>query len=219
MRTRVKICGITQSQDALAAAKLGVDAIGLVFYPPSPRAVTVVQAQEIVSVLPPFVSVVALFVNAKYTEINNILSNVSIDVVQFHGCESAPDCRRYNKPYIKAIPMHHGVDLNATMQQYSDASGILVDTFRAGTPGGTGEVFDWSMLPVKRDKPLILAGGLTPGNVAQSIERVRPYGIDVSGGVESSRGIKDVALMSALVQSVRNSYSANDIDCVSSVNW
>lgn len=205
MRTRVKICGITRAQDAAEVAALGGDAIGLVFYPESPRAVSAAQAAEIVANLPAFVTVVGLFVNASPVKIRAILKTVRIDVLQFHGDESPEQCRVYGRPYIKAIAMRKDVDLQACARDYDDAVGLLLDSYREGSPGGgTGRVFDWSQVPAKFDRPLILAGGLTPENVAEAIRQTQPYAVDVSGGVESTKGIKSAAKIAAFIRGVNS---------------
>jgi phosphoribosylanthranilate isomerase len=202
MRTRVKICGITNPQDALDAVSLGADAIGLVFYPPSPRSITIDQAREIVHGLPPFVTVVGLFVNASRDEIGEVLSQVPIDLLQFHGDESPDDCSGHGRPHIKAIRVREGVDLLAEQRRYSGASGLLLDTYRKGTPGGTGELFDWDLIPAEMAESVILAGGLTPDNIELAIQRVSPYAVDVSGGVEREKGIKDREKISAFMRGV-----------------
>lgn len=204
IRTRVKICGITRPEDALAAARAGADAIGLVFYPPSPRAVTRERAREIVQVLPPFVSVVGLFVNAQPAEVRAALAALPIDLLQFHGDEAPEECRIYGRPYIKAVAMAPGVDLQAAARRYVDAAGLLLDTHREGVRGGTGEAFDWSRIPPGLDRPIILAGGLTLENVAAAVQRVRPYAVDVSSGVEVSKGIKDAARIEAFIRGVNS---------------
>lgn len=196
---RSKICGITRIEDALAAAEAGADAIGLVFYAKSPRAVNVQQAREIIRALPPFVTTVGLFVNASRCELNEILEAVPLDLLQFHGDETPADCEGYNRPYIKALRVRPGDDLEAACKLYASASGILLDTYVAGVPGGTGEAFDWSLVPAKLSKPIILAGGLSPANVAQAIARVQPWAVDVSGGVEQSKGIKDPVKIRAFI--------------------
>lgn len=204
IRTRVKICGITRPEDALAAARAGADAIGLVFYPPSPRAVTRERAREIVQVLPPFVSVVGLFVNAQPAEVRAALAALPIDLLQFHGDEAPEECRIYGRPYIKAVAMAPGIDLQAVARRYVDAAGLLLDTHREGVRGGTGEAFDWSQIPPGLDRPIILAGGLTLENVAAAVQRVRPYAVDVSSGVEVSKGIKDAARIEAFIRGVNS---------------
>lgn len=202
---RSKICGITRIEDALAAVAAGADAIGLVFYAKSPRAVNVQQARAIIAALPPFVTSVGLFVNASRCELGEILDAVPLDLLQFHGDESAADCEGYHRPYIKALRVKAGDDIAAACLAYPRASGILLDTYVEGVPGGTGEAFDWSLVPQGLSKPIILAGGLTPDNVAAAIARVRPYAVDVSGGVEQGKGIKDPAKIQAFMQAVRRS--------------
>ena len=177
--------------DAAAAAAAGADAIGLVFYGPSPRHVTLDAARAIVAALPPFVTCVGLFVDAAPEEIEAVLRDVALDVLQFHGRETPEECRRYGRPYLKAIAMAEGVDVRAAEARYASAQGLLLDTHQKGRPGGTGQVFDWGRIPAGLGKPVILAGGLSPANVAAAIDQVRPYAVDVSGGVESAPGIKD----------------------------
>jgi phosphoribosylanthranilate isomerase len=201
---RSKICGITRIEDALAAAEAGADAIGLVFYARSPRAVTAAQAREIVAALPPFVTTVGLFVNASRCELNEILEVVPLDLLQFHGDETPADCEGYHRPWIKALRVRPGDDLQAACERYHGARGILLDTFVAGVPGGTGEAFDWSLVPSRLSKPIILAGGLSAANVGEAIARVKPYAVDVSGGVEASKGIKDHDKMAAFMAAVRS---------------
>jgi len=201
---RSKICGITRVDDALTAAKAGADAIGLVFYAKSSRAVDVRQAREIVAALPPFVTTVGLFVNASRCEINEILDAVPLDMLQFHGDETPAQCEGFHRPWFKAIRVGNGEDIEAQVARYANASGILLDTFVAGVPGGTGERFDWSLIPAALAKPLILAGGLTAENVQQAIAQVRPYAVDVSGGVEASKGVKDASKVMAFVGRVRS---------------
>ena len=200
---RSKICGITRVEDALIAADAGADAIGLVFYGKSPRAVSVQQARAIVAALPPFVTTVGLFVNASRCELNEILDAVPLDALQFHGDEQPADCEGFHRRWYKALRVKAGDDIRARAARYAGASAILLDTFVAGVPGGTGEVFDWSLIPADLPKPLILAGGLTPGNVRQAIAEVRPFAVDVSGGVELSKGIKDAASVHEFVRQVR----------------
>lgn len=200
---RSKICGITRVEDALIAAEAGADAIGLVFYGKSPRAVGVQQARAIVAALPPFVTTVGLFVNASRCELNEILDAVPLDALQFHGDEQPADCEGFHRRWYKALRVKAGDDIRAQAARYVGASAILLDTFVAGVPGGTGEIFDWSLIPADLPKPLILAGGLTPGNVHQAIAEVRPFAVDVSGGVELSKGIKDAASVHEFVRQVR----------------
>jgi phosphoribosylanthranilate isomerase len=202
MRTRVKICGITRVEDALAAARAGADAIGLVFYEASPRCVAIPQAQAICRALPPFVSVVALFVNAERERITATLDAVPIDLLQFHGGESVDDCRGYSRPYIKAIGMQPGIDPLVAMQAYKDARGFLLDTYQPDTHGGGGVTFDWAQVPGQVDRPVILAGGLTAENIAAAIEQAGPFAVDVSSGVEQQKGIKSVDKIQAFMRGV-----------------
>lgn len=200
---RSKICGITRIEDALAAAEAGADAIGLVFYPQSPRAVTIERARAIIAALPPFVTTVGLFVDASRCELGEILDAVPLDLLQFHGDESAADCEGHNRPYIKALRVKAGDDIAAQVDSYANASGILLDTFVAGVPGGTGQAFDWSLVPRGLKRPIILAGGLTAENVRDAIDQVRPYAVDVSGGVEAGKGIKDSEKIRAFMRAVK----------------
>ncbi|MDH4585360.1 phosphoribosylanthranilate isomerase [Pseudomonas sp. BN415] len=200
---RIKICGITRIEDALAAVAAGADAIGFVFYAKSPRAVTPAQARAIVAALPPFVTTVGLFVDMPRAELTQVLAEVPLDLLQFHGDESPEACAGYGRPYIKALRVKPGDDIAAAISSYPEASGILLDTFVQGTPGGTGEAFDWGLVPQIAAKPLILAGGLTPENVGEAVRQVRPYAVDVSGGVEACKGIKDAAKIQAFIQQAR----------------
>lgn len=200
---RSKICGITRIEDALAVVEAGADAIGLVFYGKSPRAVSVEQAAAILHALPPFVTTVGLFVDMPRDELLQLLQRLPLDLLQFHGDESPADCEGYGRPYIKALRVRPGEDVAAAMAPYTGARGILLDTFVEGVPGGTGASFDWSLVPEDAAKPIILAGGLDAGNVATAIRQVRPYAVDVSGGVEASKGIKDADKIRAFVRAVR----------------
>ena len=191
-RTRIKICGITRPEDGLAVAAAGADAIGLVFYSESPRAVTIAQAQAIISVLPPFVTRVGLFVDASQQELDMVLDQVELDVLQFHGNESLLQCESAGKEYMKAVRVQGTADILAALEQYPSASALLLDTYHPNLPGGTGETFDWDKIPADLAKPVVLAGGLTAGNIAQAINAVNPYAVDISGGVEQSKGIKSV---------------------------
>ena len=202
MRTRVKICGFTQVDSAVHAANLGVDAIGLVFYPPSPRHISIEQAIDIVDSLPAFVSVVALFVNEKASVIRNVLAQVSIDCLQFHGEETADMCRIYNKPYMKAIRMKPELDMVEIAMEYHDTSALLLDAYHPQIKGGGGHQFDWDLIPQNYSLPIILAGGLDVNNAALAVKTVKPYALDVSSGVESSKGFKDVAKMAAFIQAI-----------------
>lgn len=203
MRTRVKICGITRPEDGVAAAHAGADAIGLVFYAPSPRAVDIAKAQAIVAALPPFVTVVALFVDPTAVEVETVLQNVVVDVLQFHGNEAPEFCARFSRPYLKALRMREGIDLATEATRYASAQGLLLDTYKEGVAGGTGESFDWIRVPRNLTVPIILAGGLTPVNIATAIQQARPYAVDVSGGVEAAKGIKDAVKMAALMGEVK----------------
>ena len=203
-RTRVKICGITRSQDALAAAYAGADAIGLVFYEKSLRHVTVDSAKAIVKAIPPFVTIVGLFVGAGKDKIRAVLENIPIDILQFHGDESDEQCQQYGRPYIKAIRVREQLELDDLLNRYPGASALLLDSYVQGTRGGTGIAFDWSIVPPVCNKPIILAGGLTPANVRRAITQVKPYGVDVSGGVETGKGIKDAGKIAAFMQEVTN---------------
>lgn len=204
VRTRVKICGITRVEDALIAVAQGADAIGLVFYPPSPRYVTPAQAAEIVNALPAFITLVALFVDASRADVEAVLSQVNIDLIQFHGQETADECRQYGKSYMKAIRVKSDTNLVQYMTEYSDAKALLLDTYAEGVPGGTGQVFDWTIIPKNLSKPIVLAGGLDAENVEQAIRQVKPYAVDVSGGVEFKKGIKDAAKIAAFMRGVSN---------------
>lgn len=201
-RTRVKFCGITRREDALAAARLGADAIGLVFYAPSPRVVTIGQAREVVAGLPPFLSTVALFVNPAAEEVRAVADAIRPSLLQFHGEEPPAQCAQFGIPYIKAVRVRPGIDLPAEIERYENAAAILFDSYHDDRHGGTGATFDWSLLPAAVAKPFILAGGLTPDNVAAAIARVRPYAVDVSGGIEISKGIKDLTKMQAFLREV-----------------
>jgi phosphoribosylanthranilate isomerase len=202
-RTRVKICGITSPEDAAVAVAAGVDAIGLVFYDKSPRAVTLDQAAQIVSVLPPFVTAVGLFVDADTAQVNTTLAAVKLGLLQFHGDESAAYCQQFARPYLKALRMKDELNLSAALAAHEQATGWLLDSYRPGIPGGTGETFDWSRVPEGLAEKIVLAGGLTPANVAVAINRVRPYAVDVSGGVESAPGRKSADKIAAFMAAVR----------------
>ncbi|MFC3607111.1 phosphoribosylanthranilate isomerase [Stutzerimonas tarimensis] len=201
---RVKICGITRVEDALVAACAGADAIGLVFYPKSPRAVSIRQAREIIEALPPFITTVGLFVNASRSEVEQTLAAVPLDLLQFHGDETPEECGSFARPWIKALRVQPGMDIAARVSAYRGASGVLLDSYMAGVPGGTGHAFDWSLIPSGLSLPLILAGGLTAETVREAIARVAPFAVDVSGGVEMSKGIKDAAKVKRFVERVRN---------------
>jgi phosphoribosylanthranilate isomerase len=199
---RTKICGITTVDDARCAVLSGADAIGLVFYEPSPRAVTIEQAKEICASLPPFVTVVALLVNAKRSFVEGVIEAIPVGLLQFHGDESEAECGGFSVPYVKALRVKTAQDFSEAEQAFPSAVGILVDTYKKGVPGGTGEVFDWGMLPTERCKPLILAGGLNGSNVRKAITAVKPFAVDVSGGVEASPGIKSPKLVKQFINEV-----------------
>nr|WP_175488634.1 MULTISPECIES: phosphoribosylanthranilate isomerase [unclassified Pseudomonas] len=207
---RSKICGITRIEDALAAVEAGADAIGLVFYGKSPRAVSIEQAAAILQALPPFVTSVGLFVDMPRDELQQLLQRLPLDLLQFHGDESPADCEGHGRPYIKALRVRPGEDVAAAMAPYAGAQGILLDTFVEGVPGGTGASFDWSLVPEDAAKPIILAGGLDADNVAAAIRQVRPHAVDVSGGVEASKGIKDAGKIRAFVRAVRDARCDGD---------
>lgn len=190
-RVRVKICGITQSEDATQAVTAGADALGLVFYQRSPRAIDIETARAISAVAGPFVTLVGLFVDAEPERVASVLAEVPLQLLQFHGDESPAYCEAFERPYIKAIRMRPDVDLEALMAAHPKAQGFLLDAYRPGVPGGTGETFDWQRVPRDSKRPIVLAGGLTPDNVAEAVAQTQPYAVDVSGGVEASAGRKD----------------------------
>ena len=202
--TRVKICGITRAEDAHAAAQAGADAIGLVFYRSSPRHVELNQARAVIDSLPPFVTTVALFVDPSVDEVERVLHALPVDLLQFHGGESPDFCRSFARPYLKAVRVRQGVDLVKYAASYRDARGLLLDAYVEGQAGGTGESFDWGLIPQGLPLPVVLSGGLHPGNVAEGIRRVHPWAVDVSSGVEANKGIKDAAKIAAFMQGVRN---------------
>lgn len=201
-RTRIKICGLTRPEDAVAAVQAGADAVGLVFYPPSPRAVDIETAASVVAAVPAFVTVTALFVNPTVDEVQKVLDSVRIDLLQFHGDEEDDFCRQFRHPYIKAIRVRQASDVVASCMRFPGALAVLLDSYKPGIPGGTGETFDWSLVPQAQTKPIILAGGLTAENVAAAITQVRPFAVDVSGGVEAAKGIKDHGKITAFVDEV-----------------
>jgi phosphoribosylanthranilate isomerase len=214
-RTRIKICGITRIEDGVAAARAGADAIGLVFWPRSPRAVAIAQAQSIVAALPPLVSVVGLFVDPDPTEVRAVLDALPLGLLQFHGHEPPQACRAFNRPYLKAVPVAAGADRAGLLEyaaRYGDAAGLIFDAPPSGgLPGGTGRTFDWSLLPTDLPRPLVLSGGLDADNVGDAIRSVRPWAVDVSSGVEAigpdgsaRKGIKDAAKIAAFIDEVRH---------------
>jgi phosphoribosylanthranilate isomerase len=198
----VKFCGITRIEDARLAVDLGVDALGFVFYENSPRYIAPEDATNIIRRLPPLVSKVGLFVDASHDEIARVLSQVPIDLVQFHGTESAAACELVGRPYVKAVRMAEGVDLAAEAARFASATALLLDAYADGVAGGTGAVFEWERVPNAFSKPIILAGGLNASNVASAIAAVEPYAIDVSTGIESDKGVKDPAKMAEFMLEV-----------------
>ena len=191
MAVRVKICGITRLQDLHAACDAGADALGFVFYEKSPRHLAIDSAAMLVRALPPFVQSVGLFVNAEPAFIEQVLRAAPLDLLQFHGDETPADCMRYGRPWIKAVRVNRDTDLLECAADFDAARGLLLDAYVAGVPGGTGERFDWSLIPPHLPRPVVLSGGLTPDNVAEAVRRVRPWAVDVSSGVEAEKGIKD----------------------------
>ena len=202
MKTRIKICGLTREDDVLAAVAAGADAIGFVFYPPSPRYVDPLRAARLAAVIPPFVEVVGLFVNAAPDEVKATCDSVPISLLQFHGDEDAAYCRQFSRPYIRAARVRPGLDLVEFAGSFPESRGLLLDAFVEGYGGG-GHVFDWTLIPPGLPGHLILSGGLHSENVADAIRRVRPAAVDVSSGVEMSKGIKDHDKIAAFVAAVR----------------
>jgi phosphoribosylanthranilate isomerase len=202
MRTRVKICGLTRETDVAAAVAAGTDAIGFVFHAPSPRAVDIDRGAALAARIPAFVTVVGLFVDAPPAFIEDVARRVPLDLLQFHGAEAPGDCAGYGRPWIKAIAMRDGIDLEAAAADYHAAAGLLLDTYDPVLAGGTGRRFDWQRVPPRLAPRVILAGGLDAGNVAEAIAQVRPYAVDVSGGVEQAKGIKDHRKIHAFMQGV-----------------
>lgn len=199
MAVRVKICGMTRLQDVQAACAAGADALGFVFYEKSPRYVTIETAAALVRALPPFVQSVGLFVDAEPALIASVLQAVPLDMLQFHGDETPADCARHGRPYLKAVRVNQDTDLLKYAADFERACGLLLDAFVPGVPGGTGERFDWRLIPANIQKPIVLSGGLTPANVADAVAQVRPWAVDVSSGVEASKGIKDPHKMAQFI--------------------
>ena len=202
-RTRIKICGIREALHAMVAADAGADAIGLVFYRESPRFVTPGTAANVVAVLPPFVSTVGLFVDADEGKIRDTMATVRLDLLQFHGDESPEFCASFGVPYVKAVRMEKGTDLLEWSGRFSSARALLLDAHVEGTPGGTGKTFDWAAIPRDLPIPLILSGGLDAGNVGTAVREVKPWAVDVSSGVEATRGTKDPRKIVEFIRSVR----------------
>ena len=204
MATAVKICGITRIEDALASVRAGAHAVGFVFYRPSPRYVTPASAGSILRALPPFITTVGLFVDASEEEVRATLGEAPVQLMQFHGAESPEFCRRFGRPYVKAVRMSPEVDLLQYARDYHDAKALLLDAYVEGLHGGSGVSFDWSRVPERLPLPVIVSGGLTVENVGDAVRRVRPCAVDVSSGVESAKGIKDAARIAAFIAGVRN---------------
>lgn len=204
MTTAVKICGITRVEDALAAASAGAASIGLIFYAPSPRHVSIPLARGIVAVLPPAVTTVGVFVDPGEGEVRATLAEVPVQLLQFSGSESPGLCRRFGRPYIKAVHMKAGVDLLQYARDYHDAKALLLDAYVEGMHGGSGTTFDWGLVQRRVPLPVILSGGLTVANVGDAVRRARPDGVDVSSGVESAKGVKDAAKIAAFIKGVRD---------------
>lgn len=203
-RIRVKMCGVTNPVDAGHAIAAGADAVGMVFYSKSPRHISIPTAGEISAVMPPFISTVGLFVNSSHEDVSTVLSAVPLDLMQFHGDEDEAFCSSFNRPYIKAVRVKPETDLMQICREYSSARGILLDSFKKGKPGGTGETFDWSMIPENLPLPIVLAGGLDASNVATAVTTVQPWAVDVSSGVELSPGKKDRQKMQQFIQAVES---------------
>lgn len=201
-RTRIKICGITRQEDADAAIAAGADALGFVFYEPSPRNISIEQAAAIIKRLPAFVSTTSLFVNADEVFVREVIERTGVSLLQFHGDESPEFCQQFERPYMKAVRMKPGLDVAAEFAKYDSAAAVLLDAYRPGVPGGTGESFDWDLIPAERIKPLVLAGGLNPENIRIAVETVSPFAVDVSGGVEASKGIKSKEKLEKFIQEV-----------------
>ncbi|WP_328988047.1 phosphoribosylanthranilate isomerase [Thiorhodovibrio winogradskyi] len=204
MRTRVKLCGLRHPRDIEAAVTHGADAIGLVFFDKSPRAVAVEQARALAAAVPAFVTLVGLFVNAEPTLVRAVLARVPLGALQFHGTEPPDYCQAFERPWIKAIAVREGTDLSRAAKDYQGAASLLLDTYDPNKAGGTGRCFDWELVPEWLARRSILAGGLSPENVALAIARVRPHAVDVSGGIERDKGLKDSEKISAFMQEVAN---------------
>ncbi len=204
MAVRVKICGITRLQDALFAVNAGADALGFVFYEKSPRHVSAAQAAALGATLPPFVTSVGLFVDAPAEFVDGVLALAPLDLLQFHGDESPEYCASFGKPYIKAVRVTRETDLLKCAADFATARGLLLDAYVPGVPGGTGESFDWNLIPPQLPKAVILSGGLSPANVAEAVRQVRPWAVDVSSGVEASKGIKDTGLIAQFITKAKD---------------
>ncbi|CAC9585359.1 Phosphoribosylanthranilate isomerase (EC 5.3.1.24) [uncultured Gammaproteobacteria bacterium] len=203
MCPKIKICGFTQADNAREASLLGIDAVGLVFYDKSPRYVEVGAALEIVNALPPFINRVGLFVNADSSFIDEVLCEVPLDTLQFHGDEAPIECSQYAMPFIKALRVHQNTDLIKMADDYRLSCGLLLDAFNENTYGGTGEAFDWSLAKVALDLPIILAGGLNSDTVADAVKQINPYALDISSGVESAKGVKDIDKIKQFIANIK----------------
>lgn len=203
MPTRIKICGITRVEDALAACAAGADALGFVFHAPSPRNIEPEAARAIVAQLPPFVTTVGLFVDREADAIERVAAQVRLDLLQFHGDETPQFCASFGRPYIKAVRMRPGIDLLEYAARFVQARGLLLDAYVSGTHGGTGSRFDWRLVPRDLATPIVLSGGLTPENVEEAVRTLRPWAVDVSSGVEAAKGIKDPQRMRNFIAGVR----------------
>lgn len=204
MPVAVKICGITRVEDGLAAARCGAHAIGLVFHAASPRSVTPQRAAEIIRALPPFVTAVGLFVDAAPDEVRAATAVAPVGLLQLHGAETPEYCRQFGLPYMKAVRVREGMDLLQYATDYHDGKALLLDAYVEGIHGGSGTAFDWSLIPPSLPLPIVLSGGLNPGNVTDAVRRVRPWAVDVSSGVESAKGVKDAAKIAAFMSGVRD---------------
>ncbi|NBQ33767.1 MAG: phosphoribosylanthranilate isomerase [Gammaproteobacteria bacterium] len=201
---KIKICGLTDPENSKQIASLDIHAIGLVFFNESPRAVSIEQANEIIQELPPFINKVGLFVNANSNFVDQVLNSVNIDTIQFHGDESSSDCSQFQMPFIKAIRMREGINLLSQAEEFSSASGLLLDSFEEDSYGGTGKSFDWNLIKNNLDLPIILAGGLNKDNIMSAIEKTQPYAIDISSGVEVDKGIKDIEKTKEIIEIVKS---------------
>lgn len=204
MHTRIKVCGITRLEDLAAAINAGAEAVGLVFYPKSKRFVTAEQAAHLLRNMPAFVTVTGLFVDEMPEQVQAVLDTVPLDLLQFHGNETPEYCKQFNKPFIKVVRVQPGMDLVQYAAKFTGARGLLLDAYVEGVPGGTGHTFDWGLIPRELPLPLILSGGLNPGNVELATRAVKPYAVDVSSGVETSPGIKDAEKIADFIKGVRN---------------
>lgn len=203
MSIRVKVCGITRSEDARAAVQLGVDAIGFVFWPHSSRFIDPYSVRQICAEIPPFVCTVGVYVDPDASWVEETARVAQLNLLQFHGDEKPEFCAQFSQPYIKAIRVRPQTDLLQYAQRYSSAKGLLLDTYAENMPGGTGHAFDWQLIPRHLPLPLILSGGLNPGNVAAAITQTQPWAVDVSSGVETAKGIKDEKKIFAFMQGVK----------------